>query len=389
MPATCQRELFSIPRDVHYLNCAYMSPLSNRVVAAGCEGVRRKAGPWEIEAPHFFDDCDIVRERFARLIGAEEPQRVAIVPSASYGFAQLARNTRLERGQSVVILDEEFPSNVYIWKRLCAETGGRLDVVRRPELDSGDSEAWNDAILAAIRPETRVISIGPIHWTDGYIFDLTRIGERARQVGAAFLIDGSQTVGAMPFDVNEIQPDAVVCPTYKWLMGPYSGGLVWFGARYDDGTPIEESWITREGSSDFAGLVRYTDRYRPGAVRYDVGETSNFALMPMIRAGLEHVLEWAPEQIQAYDRALTGDLIPRVREAGFLVADDRSRAGHLFGFRLPSRVRPEALRAQLQKNRIWVSVRGTAVRVSLHLFNDAEDVAALARAMEASTVSRP
>jgi selenocysteine lyase/cysteine desulfurase len=241
--------------------------------------------------------------------------------------------------------------------------------------------AWNDALVEAIDRDTALVTLSQVHYTDGTLFDLERIGRRAREVGAAFIVDGSQSTGAMPIDVQKLQPDALVCPAYKWLLGPYSIGAAWFGPRYLDGTPIEESWMTREGSDDFAGLVNYTDHYREGAIRYDVGETSNFILVPMMIAGLEQVLEWRPERIGEYGRALTAGLMDEIRSAGLTIAPDGRRAGHLFGIRLAGKSEVATLQGRLRDRRVYVSVRGDALRVSVHLYNDEADIQALREAL--------
>ena len=106
-------------------------------------------------------------------------------------------------------------------------------------------------------------------------------------MGARFVIDGTQSVGALPFDVGHTRPDAVACAGYKWLTGPYSVGTAWYGPAFDGGTPIEENWITRAGSDRFNELVNYRDDYRPGAIRYDVSERSNFILLPMFEVVAE------------------------------------------------------------------------------------------------------
>jgi selenocysteine lyase/cysteine desulfurase len=378
---TCRRSDFSLPPGRHYLNCAYMAPLSKRVQEAGFAGVRRKAVPFEIGPEDFFSDCDRLRALFARLIGAPDPHRVAIVPSVSYALAQVARNSGPRKGQTIVTVREEFPSNIYVWRRLCAGTGARLLEVAPPAGGPAGVAGWTDALLRAIDRETAVVTLSQAHWTDGTLFDLERIGSRAREVGAAFIVDGSQSTGAVPLDVGRLRPDAVVCSGYKWLMGPYSIGAAWFGPRYDGGIPIEESWITREGSDDFSRLVDHDDRYRPGAIRYDVGETSNFVLVPMMIAALEQVLEWRPERISAYGRALTAGLFDRIREAGLAVAPDDCRAGHLFGVRLAGGADLGALQARLRERRIYASVRGDALRVSVHLYNDEDDIRALQDAL--------
>ena len=139
--------------------------------------------------------------------------------------------------------------------------------------------------------------------------------------------------------------------------------------------------MTREGSVDFAGLVNYTDRYREGAIRYDVGETSNFALTPMMVAALEQLLEWQPASIQEYGRSLAKGLLGEIREAGFSVAPDARRSGHIFGVRLPGDANVAALQRRLRERRVYASVRGDALRVSVHLFNDEGDIQALREAL--------
>ena len=378
----CQRHLFSLPDDVHYLNCAYMSPLLRSVEEAGIAGIRRKRVPSEIVPADFFTERNRVRALFARLINAPDPSRVALVPAASYGLAVVSRNTRLEKGQNIVVLEEQFPSNVYVWARLCRESGGELRTVRRPE-GRGAGAAWTERVLEAMDEATAVVAMPQVHWTDGTRFDLLRIGARARELGAAFVIDGTQSVGALPFDVQAIQPDALVCAAYKWLLAPYGTCVAWYGPRYDDGVPLEETWIAREGSEDFRALVHYRDAYQPGAVRYDAGESSNFILVPMLVAALEQVLAWTPDAIQAYCAALTRELLEEAVELGFGVEEEAWRAAHLFGLRMPAGVDLTRAQALLAERRISVSLRGSAVRVSPHVYNDARDIEALRLALRA------
>ncbi|HEV2733391.1 MAG TPA: aminotransferase class V-fold PLP-dependent enzyme, partial [Longimicrobiaceae bacterium] len=377
----CQKSGFSLPEGLHYLNCAYMGPLSARVEEAGIAGIRRRRDPTSITPADFFPEADAVRERFARLVNAPDPRQVALVPAVSYGLAVVARNTPLGHGQNVVVVGEQFPSNVYPWRRMAAGAGAEVRTVAAPEGAQGRGEGWNARILEAIDPRTALVALGHVHWADGTRFDLESIGARAREVGAALVVDGTQSVGALPFDVQRIRPDALVCASYKWLMGPYGAGTAWFGPRYLDGVPLEENWIAREGSEDFAGLVRYREAYQPGALRYDVGERSNPVLLPMLRAALDQLLEWTPEAVQAYCRALTAGLVEEARALGYAVEDERWRGAHLFGLRAPAGVELSRVQEALARRRVAVSVRGSAVRVSPNVYNDAADVAALRDAL--------
>lgn len=379
---TCQRHQFSLPVHLHYLNCAYMSPLSKRVQDAGLAGIQREAVPTTIRPSDFFAGCDEVRRLFARLVGLKDSTRVAIVPAVSYGLATVAANTPVERGQNVVTLHEQFPSNVHVWRRVCASTGASMRTVQPPVTGPERTEAWNEAILEAIDRDTAVVALGGVHWTDGTRFDLERIGGRAREVGAAFVVDGTQSVGAEPFDVERIQPDALVCAAYKWLTGPYSIGTAYYGPRYEGGIPLEETWLGRANSDDFAGLVNPGEAYRAGAARYDVGETANFVLVPMLIAALKQLLEWGVGDIQAYIKNVTESLFRDERLGALGIAADPPDTAHLFGLRLPSEANPKQVEAQLKELGVHVSVRGNLVRVSPHVYNDTEDTEALLRALE-------
>jgi selenocysteine lyase/cysteine desulfurase len=376
----CQRGEFSLPDDVHFLNCAYMGPLPVRAQQAGLAGIRAKAVPTGIEPADFFRDSDTARRLFAQVIGAGDPARVAILPAVSYGAAVAARNLRPNAGQRIVVSAGQFPSNVYAWRRLAAETGAVLHAVAPPE-SAARGAAWNEALLDAIDERTAVVALPHVHWTDGTRFDLAAIGRRAREAGAALIIDGTQSIGALPFDCAAIQPDLVLCAGYKWLLGPYGVTFAWFGPRFDGGVPLEETWIGRRDSHEFQRLVEYRDEYQDGAVRYDMGERSNFILLPMAIAALELVAGWGAAAVQQYCAALLQPVIDEAASLGCGAEDPRWRGAHLFGLRVPPGTELQQLHAELRRRNVHVSLRGSALRVAPNVYNSERDAAALAAAL--------
>ncbi len=372
---------FSLPAELHYLNCAYMAPVSKRVADAGRRAIERLGTPSCLQVEDFFEPAARVRRLFARLINAPDPDRVAIIPAVSYAMATAARNTPLAAGQTVVVVKEQFPSAVYAWRRACREAGATLRTVAAPATGGSRGEAWNAALLDAIDDRTAAVVAPPLHWTDGLRFDLDAIGGRARAAGARLVVDGTQAVGALPFDVTRTRPDALVCAGYKWLTGPYALGVAWYGPAFDGGAPLEENWITRRGSDSFNALVDYRDDYQPGAIRYDVGERSNFVLLPMLEAALAQVIEWGPETVAAHTGALAAPAVARLRALGCRIEDERWRTGHLFGVRLPAAVDVGQLGRDLAARQVSVSLRGGAVRVAPHLYNDVDDLDALIEVM--------
>jgi selenocysteine lyase/cysteine desulfurase len=383
----CRAEDFFLPQGHHYLNCAYMAPMSRAVEEAGIAGIRAKRTPAAITPADFFATSTSLRETFARLVGVSDPNRIAIVAAASYGLAVAAKNLPFSRGQHVLALTEQFPSNVYTWQRLATESGGSLIHVE-PGDGPGRGPRWNDRILEAIGRDTAIVALPQVHWADGTLFDLERIGARCRDVGASLVVDGTQSVGAMSFDVESVQPDVLVCAGYKWLLGPYSIGLAYFGPRLDQGTPLEENWISRRNSDDFAGLVRYRDEYGPSATRYDVGERSNFILAPMLLAALGLLESWGIDNIQAYCETIATPIVEAAQELGYRVEDAADRGAHLFGLRMPEGTNTESLRAELAGRDVSVSIRGDAIRVAPNVYNDMTNVDALVAGLTAHARTR-
>ncbi|WP_419163709.1 aminotransferase class V-fold PLP-dependent enzyme [Candidatus Palauibacter sp.] len=371
----CQKSRFQLDEGAHFLNCAYLGPLPRSVAEAGVAGIRRKLSPTPFASSEFFTDCDRARDRFGRLVNAA-PERIALLPSASYGIAVAARNLPLEPGQNIVVLGEQFPSNVYVWRRRAAALGCELRTVERPG-PPPSAALWNERLLDAIGPDTAVVALPHCHWTDGTRIDLEAAGRGAREVGAALVIDASQSIGAVPFDVQRIRPDALITVGYKWIMGPYSMSLGYFGPRFDDGVPLEETWISRRGAEDFQGLVDYTDEYREGAARYDVGQTSNFILIPMLIEALDLILSWDPAHILDYCKGLLAGLAEELRGWGWAIEDDVWRAGHMLGVRLPAGFELAELEARLTAARVYASLRGDALRVSPNVYNEPRDIETL------------
>ncbi|MEJ7814948.1 MAG: aminotransferase class V-fold PLP-dependent enzyme [Rubrobacter sp.] len=370
-----QRDLFEIPEDIVYLNCAYMSPQLRPAREIGERAVSRKSRPWEITPGDFFEEAEEVRALFARLVGGDA-DGVAIVPSVSYGISVAAANVPVGEGQKILILDDQFPSNVYAWRGLAERSGARLVTVPRPE----DFD-WTRALLEEINADTAVVAVPNCHWTDGSLVDLARVGESAREAGAALVVDAIQSLGAHPFDVSEVRPDFLVASSYKWLLGPYGVGFMHVGEKYREGEPIEHNWINRRGSQDFSRLVAYQDAFQPGARRYDVGERSNFALLPMAAEALRQLIDWEVGNVSETIGTLTDLIEEKAEGLGIVTTPKKRRVRHMIGLMLGHDA-PDDLATRLTTHNIFVSVRGESVRVSPHLYNTERDVDLLFEILE-------
>ncbi|MBO6523856.1 MAG: aminotransferase class V-fold PLP-dependent enzyme [Balneolaceae bacterium] len=377
----CQKHLFSIDPEVTYLNCAYMSPLMDSVVEAGIKGIKRKQHPWGVKGEDFFDESNELRNEFAKLINTPEPNRCVIIPSVSYGLANVANNLKLSEDDEILVVSEQFPSNVYPWRKIAEESRARIITITPPQTTENRTKLWNDYILNAITPKTKLVACAHIHWADGALFDLVSIREKTKEVGALLVVDGTQSLGALPFDVHRIKPDALIAAGYKSLMGPYSIGMAYYSEAFDSGTPIEENWINRYKSEDFANLVNYSDDYQPQALRYEVGEHSNFILVPMMLEALKILNSWGTESVKTYCDDLVREPITKLRKAGFVIEKEGARASNLFGIRLGAHHNMNEIKQKLVSFNIFVSYRGDAIRVSPNVYNDSKDLATLVQAL--------
>jgi selenocysteine lyase/cysteine desulfurase len=366
-PLTSQRDKFLVDDTVAYFNTAAMSPLLRSVHAAALAALDNRARPWALGAADWFPDVERLRERAATLINAA-PDQVALVPASSYGLAVVTRNMTAKPGDRILVLADEFPSNYHTWQRFAQRTGADLLVV-----DRAPGQTWTEAVLDSIDERVTVASVPNVHWTNGALLDLGAAGAALHAVGATFVIDASQSLGAIPIDVAALRPDAVVSVGYKWLLGPYSLGYLYLDPSFHDGEPLEENWIARSGSDDFTSLADYQDAYQPGARRFDVGERTNFQLVPMAIAAIDQILEWTVSRIAVTLRAVTDEIAERAEALGLDTPPAQERAPHTLGVRLPVDA-ARAASTTLASANVVASVRGPSLRIAPHLHTDERDV---------------
>lgn len=368
-----QKHLFDIPENITYLNIAAQSPVFKSIYQAGLEGLNQKRLPHTIGLADYFEPVKELKQLFAQLIDAEDYNRIATIPSVSYGMATVANNIKLKEGDEILIIDQQFPSNYYAWKKLADNNRASIKVITYPKDSNNAVRQWNEDILSAITSKTAFVAMGNIHWSNGSLFNLKAIREKTKTHNALLIIDGSQTIGAFPFSVKDIQPDALICAGYKWLFGPYGCAYAYFGSYFDNGNPIEENWSNRLGSENFAELTNYQSEYKPLANRYCVGESGSFIYVKMQIAALQQVLEWTPSAIQDYCKMISADAVVQLRKLGCNIEDDTYRTHHLFGIELPEKLNLEAFKKELALHNVYVSFRGNYIRISCHLYNTSED----------------
>lgn len=376
-PLAQARALFDLSRDEAYLNAAYMGVMPRAAIEAGQIAFASRARPWEVSIEEaFFAAPERARALAAGLFGASADD-IALVPAASYGLATAANALRLERGREILVLDAQFPSNVFIWRRLAERDGAVLRTVSR-----APGQSWTEALHAAITPRTGLLACPATHWVDGGRVDLVRLRPALHGAGAHLVLDLTQSLGVQPFDAQAADPDFAVAAGYKWLLGPYASGALYVAPRHQGAVPLEENWIVRKGAADFTALTDYSDAYEPGARRFDMGERSAMQTLPALIAALELIAAYGPETIETHLAGLTAALEEAAAPSG-LFARVPDRAAHYLALVLPDGA-PGDLPARLKAHGVHVSQRGRSLRVSPHIYNDQTDIARFAAALKAA-----
>jgi selenocysteine lyase/cysteine desulfurase len=372
-----QRSLFDIPDDIAYFNCASLAPLMSCALEAGRKAQASRARPWTIGIDDWFALVERRRELLAGIVGASS-ESIALVPATSYGLATAARNLFASEGQRILLIAEDYPSAVYTWRRFCQRTGASiLTVKRRAEED------WTTVILAALDERVAIIQVPNVHWTDGAVVDLAVVAERARAVGAKLVVDASQSLGVLPIDLATVRPDFLVAVGYKWLLGPFGLGYLYVADQWLDGEPLEENWINRVRSDDFAALVDYQNRYQNGARRFDVGERTSFETTPIAVAALEQIQRWTAQALAETLCAKAAQIARRAEDLGIQLTTRATQISHMLGLA----VAPEEIHGTAQRLRnfnVFVGVRGSSIRISPHVYTTDQDIARLMSGLAAA-----
>jgi selenocysteine lyase/cysteine desulfurase len=365
-----QRDLFEMPRDICYLNSASYSPLPLKTLEAGRAAVGRKGTPWTLGPDFANRQHERARAAAARLIGADAAD-IALIPSISYGVATAAKLLTIDRGARVIVLADDHSSPVLEWRTRANAQGFVVETVDRP--DDGD---WTAAVLAAVErsgaPPVGLASISSVHWSDGGLLNIEKIGAALRRQGACFLVDATQSAGVLAMDLKHLDPDFVIFPTYKWLLGPYGRAFLYVAKRHQNGIPLEQ---TSAGRRDVRAenAVYFTDTsYVRDARRFDMGERDHFVSMEMASIGMEMMADWGATAVAQRLQMLTDRIAEGVRGFGASMTEPHVRAPHILCLRFKDGM-PPGLIEGLAGEGVYVAARLGRLRISPHVFNDEAD----------------
>ena len=366
-----QRALFDMPRDVCFLNAAAWSPLPLASQEAGRAAMARKGQPWKLPDGFQAAQYERTRKAAAALIGAD-PNDVALISSVGYGVSTAGKVLSIPRGSRVIVLENDHTSPVLEWIGRAEAGGFTVDTVKQPT--DGD---WTSAVLDTIERKgaapVALASISSVHWSDGGALDLTRIRDALRKQGAALLVDATHDAGVRHIDVKTLDPDFLIFPTYKWVLGPYGRAFLYVAKRHQNGVPLEQTAAARKAVNAEDTIYFRDTSYRDDARRYDMGERDHFITMEMAAIGMEMMAGWGNDAVVGRLSMLTGKLADGLGNLGVGLLDPKLRAPHILCVSFPKGMAPD-LAKKLAAENVHAAPRLGRLRISPHVYNDEQDV---------------
>ena len=349
-----------------YLNVSGQAPRLLVVQHAGNDALARGCRPWRVTT----EDWLAAAERVRALAAAEfacAPECISLLPSVAQGMATAAANLPMQAGETVLTLADEHPSGVGVWMQ-CAQRAGAT----HRAVACGHNRT--EAVLAALDESVRVVVLPTCHWHDGIRLDLQRVAVAARRLGAALVVDATQSLGIEDLDVAGLDPDFVVCAGYKWLLGAPGLAYLYRAPRHDAALPLEWHGWDRLGRGH-------------AARRLDSASVYSQPALAMAEAALGWLGACDRVTLRASLRAWQNALCTQIRDCALpfaLTAD----SAHITALRpLNDRIDMQVLAAALDRRQVHIAARGHAIRISHHLHNTQEDIQRLASALQDITRS--
>ncbi len=360
-----------------WLNTAHQGALPKASVEAALAALDQKTRPYLLREEDFFAVPGRLRTALGNLIGTEADD-VILGNSTSYGLDLLANGMRWEPGDEILLVDGDFPADVFPWMVLRRQ-GVTIRFIR-PKGRSVDP----DELAEQISARTRLFCTTWVNSFTGYAIDLDAIGRVCRKSGVIFVVNASQALGARVLDVSTTAVDAVVCCGYKWLCGPYATGFCWLVPAVRERLCARHAyWLAMQEGKPLDRMRDYTPRTDLGARAWDVFCTANFLNFTPWTESVEYLLAAGPENVAAYDATLVSQLIDGLDEDRFELVSPREGPERSTLTVLRPRKEHDAgwWHARLASEGLDVAVREGNLRISPHLHNSPKDIEKLLRAL--------
>jgi len=353
---------FQLDDSIIYLNHAAVSPWPRRTVDAVQAFAEENAAWGSRRYPEWVATESRLREQLRSLVNAAGTEEIALLKNTSEALSVVAYGLDWKAGDTVVISNQEFPSNRIVWESL-AKYGV---VTRTADLAAADSA--EDALIACLDRDTRLLSVSSVQYGTGLRLDLDVLGAACRERGILFCVDAIQSLGAVQFDVQSCQADFVMADGHKWMAGPEGVALFYCRADKLERLDLKQyGWHMIQDPGDYSA-TRWEAAH--SARRFECG-SPNMTGIHALHASLGLLLETGMENIQhrilENTRHMIGSLEPLADRYRLLTPRARERHAGIVTFR-PLRETPEALYTRLTAANVACAMRAGGIRFSPHFY---------------------
>jgi len=348
-----------------YLNTATFGQMPRCAAAAVARHFARRDELACSDFMSWFNDCDGIRARIAEFIHCEAAD-IAFIHNASAGLSLLLGGLNWKAGDQIVTLEDEFPNHYYYPSHL---RGCGVEFVET---------AW-EGFYTRLTPRTRVVAISTVNYATGFRPPLREISEELQRRGILLYLDGTQSLGALPFDLSHIRPDLFAVDAYKWLLSPNGAGFMYVSPELRERlAPAVIGWRSHRDWRNHENLHHGAPLFAAEAEKYEGGMLP-FALLYAMDAVIEMMQAIGPERIERRVMELAAKTQDVLRAAGAALPADTSPHydSQIVTARFAGRDAP-AIARELQARKVLVAARHGNLRVSPHFYNDEADLARLA-----------
>ncbi|WP_462322117.1 aminotransferase class V-fold PLP-dependent enzyme [Halochromatium sp.] len=355
---------FDLDPDLLYLNHAAIAPWPQRTVAAVAGFAAEQGRLGSKRYPVWLEVEQRLRERAARLIGADSAADIALLKSTSEGLSFVAQGLDWQPGDNLVSIAQEFPSNRIVWETL-TERG-----VEQRSLDLAGSKEPEADLLGLCDARTRLLAVSWVQYGRGQRLDIARLAKDCRARGILLCLDAIQGLGALPFDLTKSPVDFLVADGHKWLLGPEGLALFWCRPELRQQLRLTEfGWHMVE---DMGAFDRPDWQPAASARRFECG-SPNMLGIHALEASLSLLEETGADSIASAIEARIGRLIELVDQAGFELLSPRlpTRRAGILTIRIAG-IDQQWLYQQLMKQGLMCASRGGGLRFSPHFYTPEE-----------------
>ncbi|HEU5015136.1 MAG TPA: aminotransferase class V-fold PLP-dependent enzyme [Roseiflexaceae bacterium] len=369
------RELFPITRTHAFFNHAGVSPLNMRARdAMNAFNDRTMLEPLSAVFADVSQTILDLRQRFATLINARSVDEIVLMPNTATGLNTAALSLPLGAGDNVLILDGDYPANIYPWLNL-ARRGVLAKFV--PPKDGGLDL---NLLESRIDSHTQAIALSTVQFATGFRNDIVAAGKLAKERGLYFVVDGIQSLGALPMDVQAANIDFLACGSQKWLLGPLGGGFLYVRKELLDEL-VAGPYVGASSVVDAMNYLDYNFTLLPTAERFNIG-TPPFPSYIGLHASVSLIQEAGIENVAQRILGLTDTLINDLGERGYRFSATTAPE-HRSGIVIFETEQPEQTASYLAENGVVGIPRGKGVRIAPHFYNTEEEILRVGEVLDA------